>query len=210
MPEGLKYAKCLRVGVTGGIGSGKSTVCLMFAALGAPVYNADIWAKWLTSNDQKLKQGIVEIFGEQAYTAAGEYNRPYVAGIAFSDAARLAALNALVHPAVEQHSLEWHRQQALQNIPYTIREAALMIESGSHRSLDRLIVVTAPEQLRLERVVERDHVTEAQVRARMQHQLPESEKIKRADFVIDNDGARMLVPQVWQIHRKLLQEAQNT
>ena len=194
---------CLRVGITGGIGSGKTTVCRMFEALGIPVYYADERAKWLISNDETLKNGIVDLLGPEAYTAEGAYDRAYVARIVFSDAEKLKSLNALVHPAVEADSRRWHEAQCRAGLSYTLKEAALMIESGSHRHLDRLIVVTAPEALRIRRVMERDSVAEEQVRSRMAHQLPEADKIALADFVIRNDGELPLIPQVWQIHQSL-------
>lgn len=195
---------CLRAGITGGIGSGKTTVCRIFEAIGIPVYYADDWAKWLINNDVELKKGIVKIFGSDAYTPEGEYNRSFVAKIVFENREKLAALNALVHPAVERHSRDWHDKQAAKGAPYTLKEAALLIESGSRQFLDFLIVVTAPEALRIRRVMRRDGLTEEAVRARMRSQITEAEMLKAADFVIVNDGVQMLVPQVWKIHQKLL------
>lgn len=195
---------CPRVGITGGIGSGKTTVCQIFESLGIPVYYADEWAKWLINNDAAVKKGILEIFGPEAYTPEGAYNRAFVAKIVFTDKEKLTALNALVHPAVERHSRAWHHEQVLLDVPYTLKEAALMVESGSHKFLDYLIVVSAPEALRIQRVMQRDGVTEEQVRVRMKSQMPEAEKVKLADFVIVNDGGQMLIPQVWQIHQKIL------
>lgn len=194
----------LRVGITGGIGSGKSTVCRIFQELGVPIYYADIRAKWLMSYEEELIQGIVEIFGPSAYTEDGKYDRPYVAQIAFTNPDKLLALNALVHPAVEKDSRAWHEQQAMKGAPYTLKEAALMIESGSHLKLDVLLVVTAPEQLRIERVMERDNLSAEQVQSRINSQLPEAEKVKLADYVINNDGEHLLLPQVMAIHRQLL------
>ncbi len=190
----------LRVGITGGMGSGKTTVCRVFESLGIPVYDADYWAKWLIEHDETVKDGMVALFGPHAYNN-GVYDRAYIAGIVFRDAVKLAGLNALVHPAVERHSRDWHAQQTA---PYTLKEAALMIESGSNRFLDRLIVVTAPVQVRIQRVIQRDGLPEAQVIARMERQLPEAEKITLADFVIVNDGQHALVPQVWRIHQALV------
>lgn len=198
---------CLRAGITGGIGSGKTTVCRLFETLGVPVYYADYWAKWLLNHDPELKRGVLELFGPQAYTEQGEYDRAFVAGVVFANREKLEALNALAHPAVERHSRAWHEEQAALGKPYTLKEAALLVESGSHRFLDRLIVVTSPEPLRIRRVMQRDGLTEAQVRARMNSQLPESEKVKLADFVVTNDGVRMLIPQVWGLHRILLEKA---
>ena len=198
--------RALRAGITGGIGSGKSTVCRMFGVLGVPVYDADAWAKWLIGHDPQLIGGIKEIFGPEAYTEEG-YNRAFVAGIVFKDREKLAALNALVHPAVERHSRNWHETQEAAGARYTLKEAALMVESGSHKHLDVLIVVAAPEDLRIRRVMQRDGLTEAQVRARMASQMPEPEKIALADYVITNDERQMLIPQVWKLHCALLEKA---
>ncbi len=194
-----------RVGITGGIGSGKSTVCQIFhEALGIPIFYADTWAKQLILEDPALHQRIIDLFGQEAYTPEGEYNRPYVAKIAFSDPAKLAALNALVHPAVALAAMSWHEKQVKIGCPYTLKEAALLVESGSYKHLDFLIVVTAPESLRIQRVMERDHISEEQVRARMRGQLPEADKVNLADFIIVNDGSELLLPQVWAIHQRLL------
>lgn len=194
-----------RVGITGGIGSGKSTVCRIFhEALGIPIFYADIWAKKLVNFDPVLREGIIGIFGPEAYTLNDEYNRAHVAKIAFSDPVKLAALNALVHPAVEAESLLWHNHQAELGFPYTLKEAALIVESGGHLFLDFLIVVTAPEDLRIQRVMQRDGVTEEQVQARMRGQLKEFDKLKLADFVIVNDGSELLIPQVWGVHQEII------
>ncbi len=194
-----------RVGITGGIGSGKSLVCQIFhESLGIPVFNADIRAKELIASDPELRRGIIAIFGPEAYDKDGKYNRAFVASVAFSRPEKLAALNALVHPAVEKASLEWHLQQVRAGAAYTLKEAALLIESGSHKHLDFLIVVSAPENIRVQRVMHRDGIGEEQVRARMRMQLPESEKLALADFVIMNDGNHSLIPQIWHIHRQIM------
>ena len=195
--------KCLRVGITGGIGGGKSTVARMFAVLGVPVYDADYWARWLIQHNEALRQQIIELLGPNAYDAAGLYNREYVAGIVFENKEKLAGLNARVHPVVEAHSRQWHDAQCRTGVPYTLKEAALLIESGSHRQLDALIVVTAPEPLRIQRVVQRDGLPEEAARARIRNQMPEAEKAAAADFLIVNDGEHLLAPQVWKIHQSL-------
>ncbi len=200
---GSEPQKCLRIGITGGIGSGKSTVARMFAALGVPVYDADYWARWLIQHNEALRQRIVELLGPNAYDADGLYNREYVANIVFNDTEKLAVLNARVHPVVEAHSRQWHDAQCRAGAPYTLKEAALMIESGSHRYLDALIVVTAPEPLRIQRVVQRDGISEEAVRARIRNQMPEAEKVAAADFLIVNDGAHLLAPQVWKVYLAL-------
>lgn len=198
-----KKTKCLRVGITGGIGSGKTTVCRLFMVLGIPVYDADYWAKWLVRNDPQVKSAILDLFGPEAYLPDGSYNRSYVADIVFKNKETLQTLNAIVHPAVELHSMAWHLEQARLNIPYTLKEAALLVESGSYRYLDKLIAVTAPESLRIRRVIARDGISEAAVRARMKNQMAETEKLVLADYIITNDEQRLLIPQVWDIHRQL-------
>lgn len=196
-----------RVGITGGIGSGKTTVCRIFESLGVPVYDADYWAKWLLNHDPALVKSVREIFGEGAYDASGAYDRAFVAREAFQNREKLLALNAVAHPAVEQHSRAWHAEQTKQGALYTLKEAALMIESGGHRHMDFLIVVSAPEEIRIQRVMERDGASEDQVRARMQHQMPAAEKEALADALIVNDGQHSLVQQVWQLHQILLERA---
>ncbi|MCC6461237.1 MAG: dephospho-CoA kinase [Saprospiraceae bacterium] len=196
-----------RVGITGGIGSGKSTVCRIFEALGVPVYDADYWARWLIVEDPAVRAAIVALFGPEAYLPDGSYHRAFVAGIVFQDPDKLAALNAAVHPVLEQHSRHWHEEQARAGQAYTLKEAALLVESGSQRHLDALIVVTAPEALRVRRVMARDGVSEEAVRARLRNQWPEAEKVKQADFVVVNDGTHLLIPQVWRVHQALLGRA---
>jgi len=196
--------RCLRAGITGGIGSGKTTVCRIFEALGVPVYDADYRAKGLIQNDPSIRKSLVDIFGPEAYLPGGVYNRTFISEIVFRDPAKLAALNAAVHPALEKDSLDWHREKAGEGYPYTLKEAAILVESGGYRLLDALIVVTAPEDVRIRRVVARDGLQAADVRARIRNQLPEKEKIKLADFLIINDGRRLLLPQVWAVHQKLL------
>ena len=203
MPTQSTTSKCLRAGITGGIGSGKTTVCRIFEALGIPVYDADYWAKWLIANDPEVKQAITGLFGPEAYLPDGQYNRALIAGMVFQAPAKLAALNAAVHPAVERHARAWHDEQAEKGVPYTLKEAALLVESGSHQFLDALIVVTAPEELRIRRVMARDGVPEEAVRARMANQMQEGEKVRLADYVIVNDGEHSLVRQVWAVHRAL-------
>ena len=192
----------LHIGITGGIGSGKTTVCRIFETLGIPVYYADDEAKALMTADDELRARLVAAFGAKTYRPDGALNRPYLAGLVFNDAAQLARLNGLVHPAVARHGAAW--QAAQTGVPYTLKEAALLFESGSDRALDKVITVHAPEALRLERVMHRDGATAAQVRARMAKQLPETEKLARADYIIHNDGEQALIPQVLAIHRQLI------
>ncbi|RMF24535.1 MAG: dephospho-CoA kinase [Bacteroidetes bacterium] len=194
----------LKVGITGGIGSGKTTVCRIFELLGVPVYYADERAKWLMTHDPELRHRIRERFGTEAYLPDGTLNRAFLAKQVFHDPEKLRGLNALVHPAVHADAARWHLEQSRKGASYTLREAALLFESGSYRHLDRMIVVTAPEELRIRRVMQRDGVSREAVRARMRHQWPEAEKAARADFLIQNDGEHLLLPQVLRVHRDLL------
>jgi dephospho-CoA kinase len=196
---------CLRVGITGGIGSGKSTVCKIFETFGIPIYDADYWAKLLITNDIDIKVNLQKLFGEATYLPDGTYNRAYVSKIVFVHPEKLAALNAIVHPAVELHSKMWHIRWANENKPYTLKEAALLVESGAIHFLDKLIVVTAPEEIRIERVIKRDNSTLEQVQARIKNQMSETKKVALADFVIDNSGQVLLTHQVWKIHQQLVE-----
>ena len=192
-----------KIGITGGIGSGKTTVCKIFESLGIPVYYADDRAKALMTEDEDLIKNVKALLGEKAYSEKGELNRPYVANIVFNDAAKLQQLNALVHPAVAKDGIRWQQSQSL--VPYTLKEAALLIESGGYRALDYLVTVWAPKEVRLQRVLQRDGVTREEVEARMDKQLSEFEKLKIADFVIINDGEKSLVEQVVKLHRRFSQ-----
>jgi dephospho-CoA kinase len=191
----------IKVGITGGIGSGKTTVCRIFESLDIPVYYADDRAKWLMSNDLDLIKNITILFGSEAYNTDGSLNRAHISAIAFKNSSKLSALNHLVHPKVASDGEKWFA--ALQNKPYAIKEAALLIESQSYMQLDKLIVVTAPVELRIARVIERDNSNKEQVMARINAQMPENEKVALADFVIDNDGKQLLLPQIMKIHQTL-------
>jgi dephospho-CoA kinase len=199
--------KSLQVGITGGIGSGKSTICKIFKTLGIPVYESDSRAKWLMNHMTALKAEIQKQFGEQSYTAEGELNRAYLANQVFNDNQKISLLNSLVHPFVGKDYLEWVSIHP--HTPYTLNEAALMFESGRYKSLDKVITVFAPEDMRIARVLNRDpQRSEAEVKAIIQKQLSEDEKIKQADFVIYNDEKQLVIPQVILIHEKLLKETQ--
>lgn len=191
----------LKMGITGGIGSGKTTVCRMFESLQIPVYYADDRAKWLMENDKALKVAIESLLGPMAYDANGHLQRAFIAGKVFAEPELLNKLNALVHPAVFEDGEKWFAEHF--DEPYALKEAALIFESGGNRLLDGVIVVTAPEPLRIARVVARDGVEEEAVKARIARQMPEEEKVKLADYIIINDGQQDLLPQVWRIHREL-------
>lgn len=193
----------LEVGVTGGIGSGKSLVCRIFSILGAPAYNADERAKWLTNNSEPIRQGILEQFGKQAYGPAG-LDRDYIAGIVFNNPEKLRELNSIIHPEVGRDYDEWVQRQTA---PYTIKEAALMFESGANKRLSKVINVSAPEKMRISRVLKRDPFrSEKEVRAIIDKQMKEEERRERSDYNIENDEKQLLIPQVLSLHNEFLNE----
>ena len=197
----------MRIGITGGIGSGKTTVCKLFETLGIPVYYADAAARKLMVTDQHLIHQIKNTFGEEAYTPAGELNRPYLAKIVFNNSEKLKFLNSLVHPAVEKDARAWHSRQG--HVPYTLKEAALIFESGSYRQLDRIIYVYAPLETRIKRVMERDKVQREDVLARVRNQWPEEDKIALSDHVIINDNTLSVIKQVHKLHQRLCSVTKN-
>jgi dephospho-CoA kinase len=189
------------IGVTGGIGTGKSTVCLIFQALGAPIYDADSRAKWLIAHDPELRAQIIEYFGPETYRLDGSLDRARLAAAVFGHEERRQLLNRLVHPRVGADGRAWVEAQR-GKFPYVVREAALMIEAGGYREVDRLVVVTAPLDLRVRRVLARDpQRSEAEVRAIIAAQMPEAEKAELAHHLIQNDGQQLLIPQVLALHR---------
>lgn len=195
----------LQIGVTGGIGSGKSVVCQVFQSLGAPVYEADERAKWLTEHDPILKADIKRILGSSAYDAAGHYNRAWVASQVFANPELLATLNGVIHPRVFADTAAWVYQQ--QGKPYVIKEAAIMKAAGDHNTLDKVIVVQAPVALRVERIHKRDpHRSEAEIRNIIARQVSDEERLKLADYVLDNDESQLLLPQIVQLHEDFLQQ----
>ncbi len=190
----------LQVGITGGIGSGKSLVCRLFALLGIPTYNSDVRARWLMAHDPALRTAITDAFGADAYQPDGAPNRPWLAAQVFDQPPHLARLNALVHPRVGEDYAAW---VAHQSAPYVLKEAALLYESGAYKSLDRMVVVFAPEVVRVARVRQRDPQRSAdEVRAIIARQMDETEKCRRADEVIYNDESQLLIDQVLRCHRQ--------
>ena len=190
----------LKVGLTGGIGSGKTAVARIFNVLGIPVFDADRQAKLLMETDQNLILSLQNTFGTNTYTD-GKLNKPYLANIVFSDPFKLELLNAVVHPATINSANAWMMRQ---NTSYAIKEAALMFEAGSASNLDYIVGVYAPKPLRIKRVMERDQVTSEQVLKRMNHQIDEAIKMKLCDFIVINDEQKLLIPQVLQLHQKFL------
>jgi len=192
----------MNIGITGNIGSGKTTVCKIFESMGIPIYYADEEAKRLMEDDLNVKEQIKLVFGMSAYAEDGSLDRKYLGSIVFNNPKMLNKLNYIVHPAVKRHSLAWSKKQ--KNAAYTIKEAALLIESGNYTALDKIIVVTAPLALRIARVMKRDATDEAEVMAREDKQLPEKEKVALADHIIINDGEHSLVEQVQKVHKSII------
>lgn len=190
----------LKIGITGGIGSGKSTVARVFEVLGIPVYYADDAAKRLMLEDEELKENIRQQFGTEVYKN-GQLDRKLLADIVFNAPEKLSALNAIVHPATLKDADNWMKKQGT---AYAIKEAALIFESGAQQYLDYVIGVTAPAPLRIQRTMQRDGVTREEVIARMDKQMDEAIKMKLCDFVMANDEQELLIPQIIGLHQQLL------
>jgi len=186
------------IGLTGGIGSGKSTVAEVFAFLGIPTYSSDDRAKEMY-NKPEIKQRVCELFGEAAYQVE-QLDRAYIASQVFSDSTKLQQLNQIIHPAVQVDFEQWKLQQTA---PYILKEAAILFESGSYQQCDYVILVTAPIDVRINRVIERDQTTREAVEARMAKQWSDERKIPLADYVIQNDGEQSIIRQVLDIHHKI-------
>lgn len=191
------------VGLTGGIGSGKTTAAGFFKDLGIPIYLSDDRAKWLMSNSQELKERIKKLLGSSAYTDQG-LNRAYIAGKVFADKSLLTALNGIVHPAVALDFKQWYQEQ---QSPYVIKEAAILFENGGYKNCDYMIVVTAPLEIRVKRVRKRDHLTSDEILKRIKNQWTDARKISLADAVIENSTLSSLQSQVERIHKHLIVRA---
>ena len=199
----------LLVGITGGIGSGKSLVSKIFSCLGAPVYDADNRAKWLMNNDDDLKKKIILKFGDKSFTAEGTLNREYLANTVFKDEGKLKQLNALVHPAVGEDFKKWATEN--RSSPYLIKEAALIFESGSYKILDVVVTITAPADIRIERILSRDPFrSREQVEHIMQRQLSDEERKELADYELINDNEHLIIPQVLKLHQKFIGSVHTT
>lgn len=193
----------LRIGITGGIGCGKSTVAGIFSVLGIPVYDADSAAKRLMSEDESLKEKIIEHFGEKSYLER-KLNPKHLSQQVFNDTKKIELLNSIVHPATIKDAEEWMKKQ---KAPYLIKEAALIFESGSNKTLDKIIGVSSPLSLRVERTMKRNNITSEQVMDRINLQMNEEEKMRLCDYVIINDEEQMLIPQVLQLHEHFLKQS---
>lgn len=193
----------LKIGITGGIGSGKTTICKVFETLGVPVFYADTVAKQIMTIDPILISGIRDTFGEESYLENGMLNNKHIANIVFNNETELIKLNALVHPAVFRAFDEWDAKLP-KHLPYSLKEAALLFESGSYEMCDKNILVTAPHALKIARVTQRDGVSEEQVLARMGKQFTDRQKMKLADYFIENNEKQSIILQVLDLHQQFL------
>ena len=193
-----------KVGLTGGIGSGKSIICRIYTLLGVPVFHSDMEARRIMDRDPSIRLKIIERFGEEIYTD-NKLDRNKLAGLVFSDQKKLHSLNSIVHPVVSRAFELW--LQCLEDEAYIIKEAAIIFESGTDSNLDCVITVTAPVDIRIKRIIARDGVEESMVLDRIKSQMSEEELISRSQHVIVNDGSQMVIPQVLDLHRQFLEMA---
>ena len=193
----------LRIGITGGIGTGKSFVSKIFKSMGIPFYDADKEAKNIMSKSDIVRRGLINAFGAKSYNRDGALNRKWLADKVFKDPEKLQILNSIVHPVVIQNSKDWADKQ---RGAYSLKEAALLYESGSYKSLDYTILIAAPLDIRIKRVMKRDEISEEEVLDRMSKQMSEEEKEKYADFIIINDEIVPLISQVLDIHHIFLKK----
>ena len=192
----------LRIGITGGMGAGKSTVCKIFSQIGISIYDADSRAKWLMNNNPELKEAIRKSFGWDSYTRKDDLNRDYLAKVVFNNEEKLKNLNSIVHPAVMKDFELWTQEH--KDEPYSLKEAALLFESDSYKNLHKVIVINSPIETRIERVVKRDHVKREDVLKRIENQSTDRERMEKADWIIYNDGINSLIEQAMKIHRQIL------
>lgn len=192
----------IKVGITGGIGSGKTTVCKVFELLGVPVYYADIEAKQILDSNLEVRSNILKTFGNSVLNDEEKIDKKKLASIVFNHKENLEKLNSIVHPAVREHFENWLQQHSTQK--YILKEAAILFESGSYKLVDKVIVVVAPLELKISRTIHRDKVTKAEVEQRISNQLNDDEKIKRSQFVIHNDEQQLLIPQILSIHAQII------
>jgi dephospho-CoA kinase len=189
------------LGITGGIGSGKSTVCRMFEILGVPVFSADAVAKTMLNNDKKLRESLQSLFGDEIYMPDGNLDRKKLASIIFAHPGSLQQVNELVHPVVRKEFYRWMEKH--KQLTYVIHEAAILFESGFHSLVDFTLLVSAPEEQRISRVMKRDGISEEKVRERMRNQWTDDKKAAMADYILNNNNRMLLIPVILNIHDKL-------
>ncbi|MBA3705837.1 MAG: dephospho-CoA kinase [Bacteroidetes bacterium] len=190
----------IKIGITGGIGSGKSTVCEVFELLGVPVYYSDEEAKKMLDSDSNVKKSVLALFGNDVLNEQGLLDKKKISAIVFKDKNKLEQLNTIIHPVVAMHFENWVKQHSIKK--YILKEAAILFESNAYKQVDKVISVLAPKELRIQRTLQRDKISHEQVEERMKTQMSDEEKIKRSQFVIHNDEQQLLIPQVLRIHEQ--------
>lgn len=188
----------IRVGITGGIGSGKSSIAHMFELLKVPVYYSDVQAKLLMTQNKDLKHKLKDLLGSECYEASGALNRAYIAEKIFNNQSLLEQVNAIVHPAVEAHFEAFCENHKAEK--YVLKEAAILIETGAFKALDKLILVTMREEDRISRIMQRDNSKREEVQAKIAKQWPDKKKAKFADYILENNNEALLIPQILQLH----------
>jgi dephospho-CoA kinase len=196
----------LKIGITGGIGSGKTTVCSIFNSLGTPVYSADERARILTETNSEIREQIISLFGRESYIISG-YNRKYIAGLVFNNDRLLSELNDIVHPYVSRDFINWMSQYP--NSTYVIEEAAILFESGANKKMDYIIFVDSPLELRVKRIIKRDKSSRKDVLNKIKHQWPADKIRQLADWNIINNNKQLILPQILDIHNRLIKLAFN-
>ena len=186
------------IGLTGGIGSGKTLVSKVFENLGIAVYNSDIEAKLLMNNDSDIINKFKMIFGFEIYDENNRLNKKKLADLIFNDKNKLKTVNSIVHPAVKKHFTNWVQ---MQKSPYVIKETAILFKSGIFKDVDKIITVTAPLKLRIKRISERDNISEDDIMQRINKQTDDKFKIKNSDYIIRNDGKKLILPQILTLHK---------
>lgn len=191
----------IKVGITGGIGSGKSVVCRIFSVLGAPVYYADDEAKILTGTDPEIRQQLISLAGKEVFTDQGLNNR-YLSDLIFNDKELLARVNSIIHPRVEAHFIRWAFLHS--SSPYTIMESAILFSGNLHKNFDKIVLVTAPEDLRIRRVLRRNNMTVDKIRSIINSQQPEKEIAEKSDYIIINNEKELIIPQILKLHKDFI------
>mgnify|MGYP005846918165 CR=1 FL=1 len=189
-----------RIGITGGIGSGKSIVCKVFELLGVPVFYADDEAKKLYF-EKEVKDILIKKYGDNIYKSIHELNKEKLAQIIFNNPDELKFINSLIHPMVANVYKQWCN--TYKHLPYTLKEAAILFESGAYKEMDSVILVSAPKEIRAKRIIKRDNFSRLQIEERMKNQWTEEERIAQADFIIYNDDEQLVLPQIFELHLKL-------